>query len=336
MARTRVVLIAGTGLVLATVLYLPHLTTASWLYWESLTALWSTETPTMGTRVLPWLLHLTWPGPAETQVAQFVLHVVVAGLIAGLLRGLGASPAWATTGGVLLLVNPVAVEAVRHGTGGADLLVAVGTVGACLAALHRWWLAMGLGLVVALLSKETGIVSLALVPLVLWIGRVRVSQTWVVWYAVSVWLVGLGVLTWAHAEQGVYNLINRDQFAVEMSGVSWGLLQGTATLRLLTTALTGLGMTTDFDYDRVRVTMQVVSVLALGGLAGLAWSVRASAPLVAMGLAWVLVASALRWVVQTPAAYYSEHQFYVGLVGLVCAVVGMLTVSSKGAAQWQR
>lgn len=318
--------LAVGGVLLALALYLPHLLSASWLYWETLTALWTTVTPEMGTRVLPWLVHLAYPTPAGHQLAQFGLHVCIASFVVVLLHTLGVSVAWAVTGGVGLLVNPIAVEAVRHGTGAADLFVALGTLIACVAGLHRLWAWMAVGFAVALLSKQSGIISLALVPLVLWYGRVRVSQAWVVWYGVGVVLVGLLSLLFVYPQVAFTDLFNRDLYAHGITASSWALVQMTATLRLAMTTLLGIGMTTDFDYDIITETMRIASAASLAGLGAVAWILRRSRPLVSLGLAWMLVASGLRWIVQTPQAYYTEYQFYVAAIGVVCGLIGLLYV----------
>lgn len=327
MDRRLPLIIACGGLLLVVVAYLP-IASASWLFWEGATDAWMPGTPShTAARVLPrWTAALT-SSPAGTQLMNLVFHILVAGLTSALVASLGVGWTWAATAGVLLLVNPVAVETIRHGTGRADVLVGLGTVGACLASVHRRWMWMTGGLLVALFSKEAGVVSLLLVPLVVWAARVQVSRAQVVWYLLSLGAVGpLWIIHWVGGMPlSAIPIVESDPAAAVVSASAWGALQVTATLRLLTTAVVGTGMTPDFDYDIVARAWRIASVVALVGIGGLAWLVRSTWPVVSFGCVWVLIASAPRWVIQTPRGYYNEHQFYVALVGIVLIVVGLLS-----------
>lgn len=270
-------------------------------------ATWAmTETP-MAARLLNLLLH-----------AGNVLLVVL------LARRIGLSEMVATAAAFAWMVHPMQVETVAYAAGRSELLAATGVLIAALAALANgrgWglWAVVGVGL--GLASKESAIVALGLIPLV----RVAVGHAWRLTGAVC----GLAVLAGVAWFGGPTGIIERELYSTHVSMLDWLLLQATATARLAWLALVPIGQTLDFDYDLIPVGVRALCVVALLGMTWLAWSLRRSAPLVAVGLAWMLIAVLPRLVVQTPRSYLNEHQFYVPLLGLAI-------VAGDGLQRWAR
>lgn len=103
-------------------------------------------------------------GPHLTSV---LLHALCTGLLATLLRRLGARPAAMLLGALVYALHPVQVECVGWISSRGDLLAMAGVLAALIAVLSgriAWSLVFGAA---ALLSKEQAIVWPALVPLVL-------------------------------------------------------------------------------------------------------------------------------------------------------------------------
>jgi tetratricopeptide (TPR) repeat protein len=113
----------------------------------------------------PWWFHLV----------NVAIHAVVAGLVVVVLAA-WLRPVLGLVAGLVFAVHPVHVEAVANVVGRAELLVALGLLGAVVAArcyraaedprVRAWWLALTLALVVfGLFAKENGIIALPLLVL---------------------------------------------------------------------------------------------------------------------------------------------------------------------------
>lgn len=124
----------------------------------------------------PWWFHLV----------NTLLHGFVSGLVV-LVAAAWLAPPAALVSGLVFAVHPVHVEAVANVVGRAELLAAAGLLGAVLAArryraasgpARRGWLVMTVVAVAAAeLSKEHGVVALALVALDHFLGRDRESRS---------------------------------------------------------------------------------------------------------------------------------------------------------------
>jgi hypothetical protein len=124
-----------------------------------------------------WTYAIDWTisggNPAWFHTTNVILHAVAAALLAvALARWL--PPLGAVSAGVIFAWHPVHVEAVANVVGRAELVTAIGLLGAVLAARRyrsereggrrTTWAALALGCVlVALLSKEHGVVAVVLI-----------------------------------------------------------------------------------------------------------------------------------------------------------------------------
>jgi hypothetical protein len=152
---------------------------------------------TMMTYALQWQLH--GDAPAWFHAVNILLHALVSALVAELARRLTASTLAAGIAGVAFAVHPIHVEAVAGIVGRAELLCAAGIVGAMILALSpqlRPGHLVGIGVctLVALLSKEQGMLLPPLVGVVLYLRQVSapLPRKTILHVAVLlVWLLGL-------------------------------------------------------------------------------------------------------------------------------------------------
>ena len=111
--------------------------------------------------------------PWRFRLANLLLHVTNGVLLWGLFRSLGLSFGASLAGSAAFLLHPAQVESVQWVTQRSNLMCLAGL----LTALHfhrrgsAWSLA---GLALALLSKETAVVAIALWPLFLWLEGPRI------------------------------------------------------------------------------------------------------------------------------------------------------------------
>jgi hypothetical protein len=257
----------------------------------------------------PWLARLglrergltraSWCWQQSAQAMRWTnlgLHLVVVGLVWRLAWALTGESVASMLAAAFFGLNAVAVESVAYLSSRGELIAAIGVLGACLAARHRQWVAVAPLLLLGWLGKETAVVGLLLVPLV--------ARSWT-GLAVGAAVLVAGILTktalwWTYAD---------------MPGrLDWALVQGTALARLLVLSIVPVGQTVDYDYATVPAAMQGFACAML--LAGLVWAAMQRSRVLLMGAVWVLCAAAPRLLVPTPRSVFSEHQFYVPLVGV--------------------
>jgi hypothetical protein len=106
--------------------------------------------------------------PAWFHFANLLWHAVAAVLLA-LVVARWLPPLGAVAAGLLFAVHPVHVEGVASVVSRAELLVAVGMFAAILAARRGWWVAATLCALVAMFSKEHGVVIGAVILLDDWL-----------------------------------------------------------------------------------------------------------------------------------------------------------------------
>lgn len=267
----------------------------------------------------PWLARLglrergltraswCWQGSSVAmRWTNLGLHLVVTALVGALAWTLTGTWAVSLLATALFGVNAVAVETVAYLSSRGELLAAIGVLGGCLAALHRRWVAVVPLLLVGWLGKESSVVGVLLIPLCL--AFQRRLWPWVV--------LGAGVLLGAAvcSKTAVWWT-----YADMPSRGDWALLQTTAIARVTALAVLPFGQTVDYDYARVSLAWQWMSVAAV--VAGLAWAARQSRT-IAFGAAWIACATAPRLLVPTPRSVFPEHQFYLPLVGVALLLAG--------------
>lgn len=273
-----------------------------------------------------WTWTLT---PAAAHAMSLGLHLLNGALVGWLARRLGCREGIALLLAAVWWLHPGHVESVAYAASRTELIAGTGVLGACLWATTtvRWWWvgAVACGLV-ALGGKESAVVLLGLVPVTRWVlGR----PVWMVG-SVAISLAAVLPVLWggwgyvvALGQPTVEPLAPEDLAlgaAYAVGGWSWVLVQSQAIVRVLGVLL-GTGTTTlDADYTSLTVLggLGAVGVLLAMGVA--AWRLRHTAPLVAYGLGWWLVAIAPRLLVRTPTTLFPEHQAYIPAFGVFLAV----------------
>lgn len=238
------------------------------------------------------------------------LHLVVMSLVLALV--------WSFTGHAIATglaaaffgLNAMGVESVAYLSSRGELVAAIGVLGACLAALHRRWLLVGLLAALGMAGKETAAVVVMLVPLCLWYQRGR-GWGWVA----ALGGVGLGFVI-RHETWYWWSLWHARP-------LPWALLQSTAMARVLALSVLPFGQTVDYDYARVPMVLEWFAASFL--LAGVLWALVQRHRLRVCGVAWIACAVAPRLLVPTPASVLSEHQFYLPLVGVALILASLLT-----------
>lgn len=303
------------GLLLLT--YGAHLWQAGWVYED---ALWTTGAQSwLGPRGLSVATWGLTPTPQAAHALSLALYAGLLGLVWAFARQLGISRLGAYAIAALLAVHPIASEAVAYAASRAELLAAIGVIGACLVvSVPRmpWrWLAVVVSLVFGLGGKESALVAVLLVPLTcVAVGRLHWTR------AVAGLVVASLVLSSTVDVQALINWGEAPQ--LQVSALDWISAQSAAAYRLIGVAISGMGMTIDADIDLLTMTAQRVAAGALALLALVAILLRRTQPLLAFGLAWCLISLLPRLIVQTPRSYLNEHQFLIPLIGLTIGGVG--------------
>lgn len=308
--------------------------------------LWSAQTWVMEDRASIWMArHMpsvfaprglsaaTWfwtQTPMMAHGFSVMCLVLVAGLAATLTWRLSQSAVASMVVGFGLLAHPFFVETVAYASSRTELLAALWVLAACVVAtlapdMGRVGL-MALCLVCAVWSKESALVGGALVALIgVWQRR---SRGWL-------WLAGPAVCgiaaLWHYG--GVSGLVNREVFARDIGAVDWALMQMTATVRLLGVFVLGVGMTPDYDYDRVPLLLRGLSAGIVLLLMMIAWRQRDRRTLIVFGLTWSLIALSPRWVIQTPRSYLNEHQAFLPAIGWLMALGGTVEACARAIAR---
>lgn len=324
-ART---LVLGASLVaLAVVAYAP-LVGAGFVY-EDL-RWWHSATPMLfqprGLMHASWWTQAQWtPAPWAFHFLDLTLHAIAAGLLGMLVHRLGASRGIAWPVAATFFVHPSTTEAAVYLSARPELIAAIGILSACVIAAGAWWrwplifIALGLGV----LGKETSLVAIGLVPLVIVTsGSWRLAPRKAVVTTVIIW----GCLVFACLLSGwqkqVWDL-GEDPIA-RMDWWTWLLIQGTASLRSIALVVPGAAHTVDYDYDLVAPWARDLATGLFVSLAALAIAVSRRRPMARCGALWVLISLAPRFFVQTPRSYLNDHQFYVPLMGLMIFAAGLI------------
>lgn len=252
-------------------------------------------------------------GAVASHGLNLALHLLTACVFWRLAQRIGLTTRLAALVAALWVLHPLNVETVAYAASRAELLSTLAVVGACwLAARGDGWWGVVLCGAAAVWVKESAVVGLALVPLTLWVcGHPARFVS-----LVSVGVASLGLV----AVGGWTNLVNAGEAPGAMASAGpWLLVQATATVRLLFLSVIPYGMTVDYDYDLVPISVRLVCVLLLVALGLVTWQARQERRL-AWGLAWILVSVVPRLVIQTPRSYLNEHQWSVPLLGVLLTV----------------
>lgn len=352
MTTTTAIRWAWLPLGLAAARYAPHIWRATLVYEDAALLYSLTQAIPVGPRVLTrWLWRLHGGDPVLAHAASLALHLIVASLTGWLVSRMGYRSSAAVVAVAVVALHPLAVETVAYAAQQGELIAAIGVLGACVLAAGDWWRPRALlGIVAALgvgiAGKETAVVGLGLVPLVIaatdaartdalarangsdlraWTAPARPS--WARPLVPTLVAIGIALISIV-ALGGIRAIANTGESpGVNAHVGSWVLLQGAAAARTLALLVVPLGpWTVDYDYDAVPVAARGVFTGTLVLITTLVcwWRHRQAIPAsLFIGWVWCLIVLAPRFLVQTPRSYLNDHQAYLLLpaLGLVVAAL---------------
>lgn len=336
MSAVRLVAVSSGFIVAA--LYLPHVLWGEWVY-EDVAWLQGIQLVPAGWWMQPrGLFRALWvaewqvsPTPQLFHAVSVGLHVAMAALTGIFVKRMGVSDAGALLAVMVVLSAAVGVEAVAYAAQQNELLAAVAVLVACIVAAGRWWrapawISIGLSLWIGILGKEAAVVGLLLVPLVIAAQARRyrdVRPRWAVaWMPAGVAAAaGFAGVLWLGGVRAVVNI--GESLDARVTALDWLLVQSAAAVRTLGQLIIPLGLTVDYDYDRVPQILRWLSVGALVWIGWRAWLVHRTWPPVSLGLAMLLAVILPRLIIQTPRSYFNLHQAYLFLPcwGLIAGAV---------------
>lgn len=295
-------------------LYMPHVRTAGFVYEDEhfATAQELQPHPAFGWRrgLTRWAWSLA-PTPPRAHALSLGLHMIVALLVGLLMWRLSGSHAAALAAAALFALHPLTIEAFAYAAERGELIAAIGVLIACLSALtlgRYWWIGAAFGAAIGIAGKESAIVLMALLPLLWRDRRLTLASAALMCAAVlyAVWPSTGGEL--------------------QRSSVSWALLQTAAVHRLAFLSLLPYpgSQTVDFDYAILPQQLQIESALLLVGAVALAGWLWARRPIVAIGIAWAVIAVLPRLLVQTPISILNEHQWYLPMIGVSLSLASLI------------
>jgi len=318
-------------------LYGPHIWSASFVYEDHQLVQGSVPDVTVrdvmhgrGLSKASWSVIDT---PRMAHLLNVGLHLLVIGLAGWLFTRLAGRRTGCVVATVLAL-HPLTVQAVAYAAGRAELMAAVAVLLAllCLTAQTAWMsVYVPVLLAVAYVSKETGIVGVGLLPVVVWL----TNRAWGIRLA---GLIGSGALMYALSQVSTLQvLVNVGEgVGFRIAAWEWVTMQGLAVWRLLILSVAPLWLTVDPPIHRDSASLVLFGALGMLAMALLecAWRARDRYPLFTAGIAWVGVVAAPRFVVQTPRSPFNEHQWYLAMPGVACVLVSLWQMADDQCAAW--
>ncbi len=273
------------------------------------------------------------PSPVVQHVIQVSVHLLNGLLLFWVLRQV-VKDVPALVGMALFLWAPIQVETAAYVASRPDLLmttailVAVGlTVGLpvptdipmSFAELGRSCL-RGTGIILAVFlaisAKQTGVLVVPFLMLIRWVKEPDRRLGWAIAIAGCV-ACGLTLIPTIPADAGPLPY-NRFWTAAYQSAAFW--------------SLAGLvmwphGFTIDMNIGAIAPIVAWMALAGVIGLAGLAWFVRRTHPILMLALVWLLLQLSPRFVLSLPE-YLNQHQFYPAMLA-VSLLLGLLITSTK-------
>jgi hypothetical protein len=326
MAQRSVIVL--TALVLLTVAVYAPLRSAPFVYEDDHYVSMAALRAPIGWRVpgrplLTASMRLT-PDPATAHLVNVGLHIGNGIAVYALGVTLVGETAGLAAAGLFLL-HPATSEAVAYVSGRGELLVTLFALLSAICALRwqpgRWGLAVGavLSLILASLSKDTGLVAVPLVWLTVWLWHgwipEREGLRAVLYAAVGVAL-GLGltrILGWADPD---------------LRWPDFLLYQTAAIVRVLALGLWPVGQSIEHDpiaWSPLALGAAVIGAGAL--LSALAVAAARGARLGVWAGLWVLVVLAPRLLFPQPGEFVHEYHLYP-------AFLGIALLAGAGIAYW--
>ena len=318
MASTALKLLAVLALLVA--LYGWHVATSPFVYEDARLADAGSE-PSLGLVRMRGLSGESWrivQSPRASHALNLALHLMVVCLVGWLFWRLlqDAFTAWAVA--LITAFHPLTGETVAYAASRAELLAATGALLAllCVTTRSAWgWLGVLPSLALAAAGKETGLVAIGLVPLVLWYqGRPVAARL----TALTAIVLSLFVLPWLGQWAHVGELIG-----LTVDPLTWLGIQSVAVWRLVVLSAAPLWLSVSPEIPASGWAFSAALVLLVGSLE-LAWRARLTAPLLTLGIVGCALVAAPRFLVRTPTSPFNEHQWYVAMPFVACVLVAGL------------
>lgn len=250
------------------------------------------------------------PTPRLQHLVNVALHLVNGILVFWLASLLFRDDSAALLVAALFLLHPIQSEAVNYISARSDLLAATCLLWATVCVVSEEWVLCAAFFVFAMMSKESAVVGVLLLPMTIWWFLPRRVQPWLVWGGMAAVGVTLAVKTWA---------ILADPYVWSSASPGTSFL---SFWRLIGLVLVPVGFSIEHEYSRVPKWIAVAGALILVTTARRWWLARTAHPIASFGAAWMIVALLPRFVLALPEPI-NEHQFYLSFFG-ICLIAGDL------------
>lgn len=271
-------------------------------------------------------LAATSRDPVAAHRVSLALHLATGALV-GVLVGTTMSPLAGVAASTLLLLHPLASQAVIYAIGQEDVLMTLFIVAACaLVVAPAWtWLAVPVLLLAAAMTKEIGVIGAGLVLwTALWQRR---------WPLVSVGLVaGVALLTWDGPRVAFLLTLPGDGGGTALPWTAYVVRQIGMSAALLVKVIVPTGFAIDHDAIALSAPALIAGVVAAAGLLVGVVATWRTRPAVAWALGWIALALAPRCLIGNHE-FIAERHLYLPMVG-VAGVFGALF--TKGTDRWAR
>lgn len=244
---------------------------------------------------------------------NIALHLTVSLLLGILTARLCRSEILGWAAAALFALQPMAIESAMYIAGRGELIAALGVMLASLSALEGYWLLAVASLALGIAGKETAIVGVIAMVLVLRAKHVITDKT--------VHVVGVGMAAFVLAVVWYESLTNLSL----IQRLAWAGTQAASAIGLLAVSVTTLGQTPTHDFVTLPIAVVCVATCVYGSLP--LWAKYAQNWRVSFGLNWIFWTVVPRLLVPTPNSPLNEHQFYVPLMGLPLMTASLWSTS---------
>ena len=257
--------------------------------------------------------------PAGFHVTNVLWHLAVATMLVLLLRQLGTPATGALLAAVAFFAwHPLTTESVAWVAGRAELMAAFFVLASLIAFIRNRPVLAGLAFAVALLCKESAIMTPALAVLLAW--RWPAKRRWQLWAGYAG--IALAYLAW---RQYLFAGVRLEQVAFNGFADAWTqrLVAGKVLLRYLGLAFVPYRQSVFHDVQ-VETFRSALAVVLLAGVTMWLWWRRDRYPNLVLGWAWFFVALLpVSNLILPIGSVMAERFTYLPLIGMSLVLAGM-------------